>query len=478
MGGLDSPLGRAAHAEHRPLQRPKNRPEGIRSKYLFLALTASALALAAVPASAGVAVTTTRVSVNSTGASGNPCSGCSSNSAVSISATGRFVAFSDNAPDLVKGDRNFRYDVYVRDRVRGETTQVSVGSAGAEGNDDSAFPSISANGRFVTFLSFASNLVRGDTNRRPDVFVHDRKRGETTRVGVSSAGAEANDGSIWLPAISDNGRVVAFFSRSTNLVPNDHNGIADFFVRDLKRGQTTRVSVSSTGAEQTRGSGAEELGIVPALSHNGRFVAFFSASPNLVPNDHNDTDDIFVRDRKLGETTRVSVSSTGEEANGSSLFYPSISANGRFIAFTSYASNLVPGDANRREDVFVRDRRRGVTTRVRENNGSGSLYSGIPSISDNGRFVAFESPASDLVKGDRNRHVDVFLRDRKRGRTTLLSVSSEGKQGNDESSFPAISAHNGRFVAFSSLASSLVGGDRHNTADTFVRGPLGPSGRP
>jgi Tol biopolymer transport system component len=444
----------------------------MRFKHLLLALTAAALALASVPASAGVAVKTTRVSVNSAGASGNPCSGCSSNLPISISATGRFVAFSDNAPNLVKDKRSYFYDVYVRDRVRGETTRVSLSSAGAEANGDSGYPSISANGRFVAFASFASNLVPGDTNHRFDVFVRDLKRGKTTRVGVSSAGAEANDGSIWLPAISDNGRFVAFFSRSTNLVPNDHNGIADFFVRDLKRGETTRVSVSSAGAEQNRGPGAEELGIVPAISANGRFVAFFSASTNLVEGDHNGTDDIFVRDRKLGETTRVSVSSTGEEANGSSLFYPSISATGRFVAFTSYASNLVAGDENgHAEDVFVRDRRRGETTRVRENNRSGSLYSGIPSISDNGRFVAFESPAPDLVKGDRNGHVDVFLRDRKRGETTLLSVSSEGEQGNSESSFPVISA-NGRFVAFSSLASSLVEGDRFNTADTFVRGPL------
>jgi Tol biopolymer transport system component len=443
-----------------------------RSKYLFLALTVSALALASVPASAGVAVTTTRVSVNSAGADGNPTSGASSNLPISISATGRYVAFSDNAPNLVKGDGNFRYDVFVRDRVRGETTRVSVSSAGAEGNNDSFFPAISANGRFVAFASIASNLVRGDTNHRLDVFVRDRKRGKTTRVSVNSAGAEADDGSVWRPAISPDGRFVAFESASTNLVLDDHNGIRDVFVRDLKRGQTTRVSVSSSGAEQISGHGAEELGTVPALSHNGRYVAFSSRGKNLVEGDRNDTDDIFVRDRKLGETTRVSVSSTGEEANGSSLFYPSISANGRFIAFTSYASDLVPGDGNRREDVFVRDRKRGVTTRVRENNGSGGLYSGIPSISDNGRFVAFESPASDLVKGDRNGHVDVFLRDRKRGRTTLLSVSSEGEQGNDESSFPAISAHNGRFVAFSSLASSLVAGDRHNTADTFVRGPL------
>jgi len=277
---------------------------------------------------------------------------------------------------------------------------------------------------------------------------------------------------VWRPAISADGRFVAFESASTNLVPNDHNGIRDVFVRDRKRGETTRVSVSSSGTEQISGNGAEELGTIPAISANGRFVAFSSRGKNLVEGDRNDTDDIFVRDRKRGETTRVSVSSTGEEANDTSLFYPSISANGRFVAFTSWASNLVAGDENGHyEDVFVRDLKRGVTTRVRENNRSGSLYSGIPSISANGRFVAFESPAPDLVKGDRKGHVDVFLHDRKRGRTTLLSVSSEGKQGNDESSFPAISA-NGRFVAFSSLASNLVGGDRHNTADTFVRGPL------
>ena len=451
----------------------------MRSKHLRLALAVSALGLATVPASAGVAVTTTRVSVNSAGEPGNARPGDSSNSPGSISATGRFVAFSSAHSNLVKDDGNYFDDVFVRDRVRGETTRVSVSSFGAVPNNDSVFPSISANGRFVAFMSLASNLVKGDTNHRADAFVRDLKLGKTTRVDVSSTGAEANDGSIWLPAISDNGRVVAFYSRSTNLVPNDHNGIADFFVRDLKRGKTTRVSVSSAGVEQNRGPGAEELGIVPALSANGRFVAFFSASTNLVPNDHNGTDDIFVRDRKLGETTRVSVSSTGEEANGSSLFYPSISANGRFVAFTSYASNLVAGDENgHHEDVFVRDRKQGVTTRIRENNRSGFLYSGIPSISDNGRFVAFESPASDLVKGDRNDAVDVFLRDRMRGKTTLLSVSSEGAQGNSESSFPAISAHNGRFVAFSSLASSLVPGDRHNTADTFVRGPLRPSGQP
>jgi Tol biopolymer transport system component len=191
----------------------------MRSRHLFLALTVSALALAAVPASAGVAVTTTRVSVNSAGASGNPCSGCSSNLPISISATGRFVAFSDDAPDLVEGDRNFRYDVFVRDRVRGQTTRVSVNSAGAEGNDDSFFPSISSNVRFVAFASMASNLVRGDTNHRGDIFVRDLKRGKTTRVSVNSAGEEANDGSIWLPAISDNGRFVAFFSRATNLAP-------------------------------------------------------------------------------------------------------------------------------------------------------------------------------------------------------------------------------------------------------------------
>ena len=184
---------------------------------------------------------------------------------------------------------------------------------------------------------------------------------------------------MWRPAISADGRFVAFESAATNLVPDDDNGIRDVFVRDLKRGQTTRVSVNSAGAELISGRGVEELGTIPAISRNGRYVAFSSRGKNLVEGDRNDTDDIFVRDRKLGETTRVSVSSTGEEANGSSLFYPSISANGRFVAFTSWASNLVAGDENgHAEDVFVRDRKRGVTTRIRENNRSGSFTAAFP----------------------------------------------------------------------------------------------------
>jgi hypothetical protein len=175
-----------------------------RFKHLFLALTASALALAVVPAWAGVAVTTTRVSVNSAGgADGNPCPGCSDNSLVSISANGRFVAFSDNAPNLVKGDGNYSFDIFIRDRKRGETTRVSVSSAGAVPNSDSGFPSISANGRFVAFASLASNLVGGDTNHAPDIFVHDRKLGQTTRVSVSSAEAGGIDRNL-LPAISAN----------------------------------------------------------------------------------------------------------------------------------------------------------------------------------------------------------------------------------------------------------------------------------
>ena len=200
-------------------------------KHLFLALTASALALAAVPASAGVAVKTTRVTVNSAGVPGNARPGDSSNLPISISATGRFVAFSDNAPDLVEGDRNFRYDVFVRDRVRGETTRVSVSSAGAEGNNDSAFDSISANGRFVAFSSLASNLVPGDRNHRGDMFVRDLKRGKTTLLSVSSEGKQGNSESSF-PAISaHNGRFVAFSSLASSLVEGDRHNTADTFVR-------------------------------------------------------------------------------------------------------------------------------------------------------------------------------------------------------------------------------------------------------
>jgi len=285
-----------------------------------------------------------------------------------------------------------------------ETTRVSVDSSGAEGNDSSWWGgAMSADGRIVAFWGLASNLVPGDTNYEEDVFVRDRSTGITERISVSSSGAEGNDQSGW-PAISADGRVVAFQSRATNLVAGDTKGHSDIFVHDRTTGLTERVSVNSSGAEATGGS------FLPAISPDGRVVAFQSLASNLVPGDTKGHPDIFVHDRSTGLTERVSVNPSGAEANGWSS-ESAISADGRVVAFSSYARNLVPGDTNNRSDVFVHHRSTGLTERVSvDSSGTeGNSGSGYPALSAEGQLVAFYSKASNLVAGDTNFVSDAFV---------------------------------------------------------------------
>ena len=201
--------------------------------------------------------------------------------------------------------------------------RVSVASDGNQSNDDSRGPSISAEGRFVAFYSNASSLVLGDTNDTWDVFVHDRQTAETTRVSVDSSGAQGNDGSF-SPSISADGGFVAFMSFASNLVPEDTNDRADVFIHDLQSQETMRVSIDSNGNQ------GNSLSVEPSVSPDGRFVAFRSGASNLVPEDTNGND-VFVHDRQTGDTTRVSVDySSGAQGNDGS-FDPSISADGRFV---------------------------------------------------------------------------------------------------------------------------------------------------
>ncbi|MEG4072144.1 calcium-binding protein [Microcoleus sp. Pol14C2] len=340
-------------------------------------------------------------------------------------------------------------------------TRVSVDSAGNPGNSYSLFPSISADGQFVAFESNATNLVPGDTNNQTDIFVRDLLTNTTTRVSVDSAGNPGNNKS-GSPSISADGRFVAFLSNSTNLVPGDTNNNDDIFVRHLLTNTTTRVSVDSAGNYGNRDS------YNPSISADGRFVAFLSNSTNLVPGDTNDNDDIFVRDLSTNTTTRVSVDSAGNQANRYS-FPPSISADGRFVAFSSDASNIVPGDTNNTGDIFVRDLLTNTTTRVSVDSAGnpGNSNSFSPSISADGRFVAFLSDATNLVPGDTNNQTDIFVRDLLTNTTTRAFVDSAGNQGNNFSNYPSISA-NGQKVAFSSLAANLVPGDTNNGPDVFV----------
>jgi len=406
-------------------------------------------------------MTITRVSVDSAGNLGN-----SGSYNPSISADGRFVAFSSGASNIVPGDTNNTYDIFVRDRLTNTTTRLSVDSAGNQADRNSDGASISADGRFVAFNSDASNIVPGDTNNSFDIFLRDRLTNTTTRVSLDSAGNQGNRFS-YNPSISADGRFVAFSSFASNIVPGDTNGDSDIFVRDTLTNTTTLVSVDSAGNQGNSQS------FITSISADGRFVAFTSNASNLVPGDTNDDPDIFVRDTLTNTTTRVSVDSAGNQANYNS-YNPSISADGRFVAFNSVASNIVPGDANNSFDIFVRDTLTNTTTGVSVDSAGnpGNIMSGSPSISADGRFVAFTSNASNLVPGDTNRERDlvgrhIFVRDTLTNTTTLVSVDSAGNQANSDSSSPSISA-DGQFVAFNSNASNLVPGDTNNSNDIFV----------
>jgi Tol biopolymer transport system component len=405
-----------------------------------------------------------RVSVSSAGVQANGNSGSNDNTLYyfhSISGDGRFIAFESSASNLVTGDTNVVPDIFVRDRQDGITLRVSVASNGAQANSHSYDPSISADGRFIAFGSVASNLVTGDTNGVPDIFVRDRQDGITTRVSVASNGAQANIDS-YNPSISADGRYIAFQSGASNLVTGDTNEADDVFVHDRQTGQTRRVSVASNGTQANGSSG------VPSISADGNYVAFWSDATNLVSGDTNYAWRVFVHNRQTGQTMRVSVASNGTQANGSSV-YPSISADGRYVAFESDASNLVPSDTNGKYDIFVRDRQVGQTTRisVASDGAQANDSSTSASISADGRYVAFWSGASNLVPGDTNGTYDIFVHDRQMGQTTRISVAADGTQADNFSVVPTISA-DGRYVAFLSSASNLVPGDTNGQRDIFV----------
>lgn len=415
------------------------------------------LGLAGFSCASAWAQTTTRMSVNSAGVEGN-----SSSVHASISAGGRFVAFSSPSTNLVAGDTNSFYDVFVHDRATGATTRANVNSAGMQANGAGLNPSISGDGRFVAFFSSASSLVPGDTNGAPDIFVHDMQTGLTTRVSVDSSGAQSSVEFGTDPAISADGRFVAFHCAASNLVTGDTNGVSDVFLHDRQTGATTRVSVDSSGAQSDMGS------TFPSISRDGRYVAFRSDATNLVLGDTNVAADVFVHDNLTGVTELVSVDSGGAQGNDNS-FNASVSDDGRYVAFASWASNLVPGDTNASRDSFVHDRLTGLTTRISvdSSGAQGNSTSDDTKISADGRFIAFMSDATNLVPGDTNGFYDLFLHDRLTGTTTRVSVSSGGGQGSSTAMYPTISA-DGRAVAFESFSPQLVPGDTNGTVDVFV----------
>ena len=346
---------------------------------------------------------------------------------------------------------------------------ISVSDAGAQGDNDSDHASISADGRYVAFASLAENFVPGDTNLATDIFVRDRAAGRIERVSVGPFGIQGDGNSGFLslmgpPDISADGRFVAFSSEASNFVLGDVAGTPDVFVRDRDTGTTVLISRGTDGLP-AGGS------VAPSISADGRFVAFRSFSDRLVPDGNpNFFDHIYVADRRRGSIERVDVASDGTPADGGA-FHLAISGDGRFVAFDSPAGNLVAGDGDQAHDVFVHDRRtgrtEGISTRRPTDTFTGTSL--LSSISADGRFVGFESTDPTLVRRDANGFFsDVFVFDRAHRTLRLVSRNSDGVQGNDDSVGALVSA-DGRFVVFSSRASNLVRRDTNESVDVFRR---------
>ena len=376
-------------------------------------------------------------------------------------ADGRRVAFDSDATNLVAGDTNGCTDVFVRELAAGRTVRASVDSAGAEGNGASSACVLSADGRWVAFQSLATSLVAGDTNLASDVFVHDLVLGTTLRASVDANGIQGFGDSV-APALSADGRCVAFASRA-QLVAADMNGNWDVYVRDLSSGTIVWASVGLGGA-QPGGDSTR-----PALSADGRWVAFESSAAALVAGDTNQKLDVFVRDLATGTTVRASVDSAGSQVFGDSR-RPALSADGRCVGFESSAATLVAGDTNNAYDVFVRDLPLGTTARasVDSQGIEGGSFSGWTSLSADGRFVCFSSAWGGFDANDTNLAWDVFLHDRASGATWLLSADAGGAPGNDHSQGGVLTP-DARFATFASAASNLDPNDLNQTWDVFLR---------
>ena len=520
----------------------------------------------------------TLVSVDLAGTNG----GNGDSYAVGISTNGRYVVFQSSASDLIAGDTNKASDVLVRDLLGGTNILVSAATNGLPGNGDSDSAVMTPDGRYVAFVSAASNLVAGDTNGIRDVFVRDLVTGTTTLVSV---GAQSSQGSSEAPLITPDGRYVAFFSSATDLVPSVSQTRGEIYVRDLV-GKTTiwastyarealqlfqnatnpvsfghvisadgqfvayEVSPSSwpssgivlrysleTGLTDIVSTNAAVLSgqpediqtlamtpdgrflafaanptsspglaaciyvwdalsnsttlvsgdlrgavpvngtsISPAITPDGRFVAFQSTASTLVTNPLNGDFHVYVHDLKAGITRLADADPNGVGSGVTALTAPLITDDGRYVTFEAPDGSLVPSNANQYIDAFMRDLIAGATELISEHNPAlpchtpdGPSTLAPLSVSSEGILVAFTSAADSLVLGDTNGLPDVFVRDLLAGSTLLVSVDTSGTtSGNSTSGEPTISV-DGRFVAFSSSASNLVSGDTNNASDVFVR---------
>lgn len=354
----------------------------------------------------------------------------------------------------------------VADAVAPKTTRVVRALGGAEPDGRSDKPALSADGRYVAFWSAASNLVPGDTNGVFDLFLLDRTRGRTARIDLGPGRSQTviDPGTRYPAAIAADGLKVAFSHADGTLVAADTNGVPDVFVRLLPRHGGQRTVLASVGVG---GVPADDASWGPSISTNGRYLVFSSDATNLVAGDTNGRTDVFVRDLVRKTTRRVSITTGGDEADDDSQD-GSISPDGRYIAFSSRAA-LVPEDTNALKDIYLHDRIGHTTVLITTGaGGHGADGASIqPFLSGDGRYVVFLSNATDLGPGDTNGLTDVYRYDRTNDRAILVSTTGSGS-GNAAAVWPRVSA-SGRLVSFSSAASDLVPDDMNGVPDVFVR---------
>jgi hypothetical protein len=385
-----------------------------------------------------------------------------------LSKDGRYIVFETDE-SLLEEDIYPQYDIYLYDVQTRETKWITDDTVRSQWGYIASFffPSISDDGRYLAFV----RNQNGDTYR---VLVLDRLTNTIILVSKSSSGELAN-GSSSGPQISGNGRFVAFFSDANNLVPNDTNSKVDDFIYDLQTSLISRVSVSTYGEQ-----GNDHSGITKAsISQDGRYVVFSSAAKNLVVNDNDDNDDVFIHDRLTGTTLSPSISDDGNSGFGSNS---SISADGRYVAFHSN-ENLPGGAQSPFSQVIIYDQVTGNRTlaSVSQTGELGDVGGAYPAISSEGRYVAFNSGSSNLVDGDNNGLADVFVKDRVTGEVQLVSLSTDGTQGNASVDvFTLAISGDGNAVLFVSPASNLVPGDTNGKYDLFLwqRGVIPPTDKP
>lgn len=424
---------------------------------------------------------TERVSVDSNEVQGNGVSGDNAPETLDVSADGRYVVFLSRATNLVAGDTNGVTDVFVRDRQLGTTERVSVDSNENEITDQTGSPDISDDGRYVVFDSVSPDLVAGDVNGSIDIFLRDRTLGTTERISVDSSEVEA-DASSQSPAISGDGSAICFHSTATNLIAGDSNNETDIFVRNRVAGTTERVSIDSAEA-QVNGSSSN-----CNISTDGSIVVFDSQATNLVASDTNADSDAFVRNRTTGNTFRASVDSVGTEHNGTSIGSVHISGNGRYVTFTSNATNLVASDTNAVQDVFMHDLVGSTTVRLslgvgnptRDLESNGFSYRTSAS-SNTGAKVAFTSAATNLITVSDNSGVDVFVRTSSGvvGSRDTVRLQADGDYepyfgGNNASSTSAVS-DSGHYVVFETYANNLGITDSNGARDIYLYDTVSPS---